>query len=124
MKKWLNHKLFGDAGEKAAARFLKKAGLRILARQESTRWGEIDLICVDGETVVFVEVKTRKSGNPAERIDQKKMKNMTKSAMAWLKKHNLLDRHARFDLVTVVWPEDARKPEIEHFENAFDAVDY
>mgnify|MGYP002628066016 FL=1 len=100
--------------------------MRILARQFSTKWGELDLICLDGDTVVFVEVKTRKSdeyGHPTEAVTKKKQQNLTKAALYWLKKKGLLEHRARFDVVSVVWPEGAKTPTIEHFINAFDAAD-
>jgi putative endonuclease len=120
-------KLLGDRGERAAGRFLRREKrMRILARQFSTKWGELDLICLDGDTVVFVEVKTRKSdeyGHPTEAVTKKKQQNLTKAALYWLKKKGLLEHRARFDVVSVVWPEGAKTPTIEHFINAFDAAD-
>lgn len=119
-------RLFGDRGEKAAAKFLKRKGYRVLAKQFGTRWGELDLICLDGESIVFVEVKTRRSAattQPAEAVDRRKQMHLTKAALFWLKQNQLLEHRARFDIVAVVWPDDARQPQIEHFENAFDATD-
>lgn len=100
--------------------------MRILARQFETRWGELDLIARDGDAIVFVEVKTRRSGlttHPAEAVDRSKQTNLTKAALYWLKQNGLLEHRARFDVVTLVWSDDAKRPEIEHFVNAFDAVD-
>ena len=54
------NRLFGDRGERAAARYLRRAGMRIVTRGYDTLWGEIDLVARDGEFVVFVEVKTRR----------------------------------------------------------------
>lgn len=120
-------RLFGDRGEKAAARFLKRKGCRILARQFETRWGELDLICLDGDCIVFVEVKTRRSATttqPGEAVDRHKQLHLTKAAFYWLKQNQLLDHKARFDIVTVVWPDDKQQPTIEHFANAFEAADF
>lgn len=119
-------RLFGDRGEHAAGRYLRRQGLRILARQFSTQWGELDLICLDGDCVVFVEVKTRRSnqtGSPAEAVDRRKQIHLTKAALYWLKKNGLLEHRCRFDVVSVVWPKDARKPTIEHERNAFSAAE-
>lgn len=119
-------RLFGNKGERAAEKFLKRQGLRILARQYATRWGEIDLIALEKDTVVFVEVKTRSSsagGNPAEAVDLKKQKNMTQSALYFLKQKGLLENRTRFDVVSVVWSAAAEKPTIQHEAHAFDAVD-
>ncbi len=115
----------GQRGEAAAARFLKRLGYKIVARGERDKQGELDLVAVDGRTVVFVEVKTRRSadvGHPVEAVDPAKQRRLTRLAVAFLKRHRLLDESARFDIVAVTWPADKRKPTIEHFPNAFEAV--
>lgn len=121
---WLR-RLFGDRGENAAARFLKKHRYKILARQSRSRIGELDLIArdVDG-SIVFVEVKTRSShaaGHPAEAVNFTKQKQITRAALAWLKKNRLLEHRARFDVIAITW-RDGEEPLIEHFTNAFEAV--
>jgi putative endonuclease len=120
-------KLLGNRGEGAAARHLRSQGYRILARQWLTRWGEFDLIALDGETVVFVEVKTRRSnaaGHPAEAVTRDKQVRMTRQALVYLKRHRWLERRARFDVVAVVWPDGAKAPSVEHFRNAFEPVGF
>jgi len=115
----------GRQGEAAAARFLKRLGYVLVARGHRDRLGELDLIAVDGRTVVFVEVKTRRSheaGHPTESVDQNKQRRLTRLALAYLKRHDLLEHSARFDVVAVTWPEDQRKPAIEHYINAFEPV--
>ena len=115
----------GQRGEAAAAKFLKKKGYLLVARSDRMRLGEIDLVAVDGRTVVFVEVKTRRShesGHPAEAVDEDKQRRLTRLALTYLKRHNLLEYPARFDVVAVTWADDRREPVIEHFENAFEAV--
>lgn len=119
------NKLFGDRGERAAAKFLKRQGFRIVQRNYSTPWGEIDIVAVDGTTIVFVEVKTRSTvvaGRPEEAVTFDKQKKLTQMALAYLKKHRLLEHPARFDVVAVLWPEDAHEPEIRHIRNAFETV--
>ncbi len=116
-------RFLGDRGERYAARYLRRQGFRILARQYRNQFGEIDLIALDGDQVVFVEVKTRKSnrfGSPAEAVGSQKQRKLTQLALLYLKKHGLLDRAARFDVVGIVWPEDAKRPELQHFRNAFE----
>ncbi len=116
----------GDRGERYAARFLRKQGFRILARNYSSQFGEIDLIAVDGETLVFVEVKTRKSdvaGTPDEAVDLEKQRKITRTAWAYIKQHKLHDQRTRFDVVSLIWPDDARQPDIRHFRNAFPPVE-
>ena len=118
-------KSLGDRGEDAAAKFLKRQGFHILARGLDSPLGELDIVAVDGRTVVFVEVKTRRSddaGRPSEAIDQRKEQRMTQAALAYLKSNRLLNYSARFDVVAIMWPDDARKPAIEHFKNAFSPV--
>jgi putative endonuclease len=118
-------KSLGERGEDAAAKFLKKQGFHILARSLDSPLGELDIVAVDGRTVVFVEVKTRRShdaGLPSEAIDQRKEQRMTQAALAYLKSNRLLSYSARFDVVAITWPDNARKPTIEHFKNAFSAV--
>jgi putative endonuclease len=118
-------KSLGQRGEDAAARFLKRKGYRILARHVDSPLGELDIIAVHGGTLVFVEVKTRTSadkGHPAEAIDPRKEHRMTQAALAYLKRNGLLKHAARFDVVAVTWPQSARRPAIEHYENAFSPV--
>ncbi len=130
LRDWLTEKLsskkpLGQRGEDAAARFLKRKGYRILARHVDSRLGELDIIAVDGRMVVFVEVKTRTTtdaGHPAEAIDVFKQRRMTQAALAYLKANRLLDHAARFDVVAIIWADDAACPSIEHFENAFSPV--
>ncbi|MFO0821247.1 MAG: YraN family protein [Pirellulales bacterium] len=115
----------GERGERAAERFLRGLGYRIVDRRVRWGHGEIDLVAVDGQTIVFVEVKTRRSkakGHPADAVDARKQRQLTRLALAWLKKHRLLDRRARFDVVAITWPREATHPTIEHIRNAFEAV--
>ena len=124
MRGWLA-RLLGDKGERAAARYLRKQGFRILQRQHTSRWGELDLIALDGDCVVFVEVKTRRStsaGDPVEAVTHEKQRRLTQQALAWLKRKRLLEHRARFDVVAILWPEKSNAPEIRHYRNAFEAV--
>jgi putative endonuclease len=121
----LKPKTLGERGEAAAARFLKRLGYTIIARGSHIRRGEIDLIAVDGRTLVFVEVKTRIShdaGHPAEAVDREKQRRLTRLAIDYLKRHGLLDSRARFDVVAITWPSGRRRPIIDHFKNAFEPV--
>lgn len=113
----------GNRGERAAARYLQRLGYKIIRRSQRTAAGEIDLIAVDGRTLVFVEVKTRTShdaGHPAEAVDSRKQQRLTRLALHFLKMHDLLEHAARFDVVAITWPADARRPTIEHYKNAFE----
>lgn len=129
LTRWRN-KLFpvptlGQQGEWAAERYLKRLGYIIVARGERGDLGELDLIAVDGRTIVFIEVKTRRSdqaGHPAEAVDQPKQRRLTRLALAYLKRHDLLEYASRFDVVAVTWPNGSKHPQIEHIKHAFEAV--
>ena len=95
----------GKAGEAAAARFLSKAGLTIVARGFRARCGEIDLIARDGPIVVFVEVKTRSQpefGLPAEAVTAVKRGRIARVAALFLARSGWGERRCRFDVVEVV----------------------
>jgi putative endonuclease len=111
----------GDRGEREAALFLRRQGLRIVLRGYQTPRGEIDLIARDGDTLVLVEVKTRRQGTPAEAVTPEKQLRLTLAALQFLKEHHLLDQRVRFDVVAIVWPDDGRSPAIEHIRDAFEA---
>jgi putative endonuclease len=117
---WPNRSI-GQRGERLAARYLRSRGYAIVARSQRNTIGEIDLIAVDGRTIVFVEVKTRadhEAGHPAEAVDDHKQRQLTRLAASYLKHHGLLEHPARFDVVALTYPAGG-KPRIEHFESAF-----
>jgi putative endonuclease len=127
--RWLRRifprRTLGQRGENEAARYLKRLGYRILARGRRLASGELDLVVLDGRTIVFVEVKTRTSqdvGHPAEAVDANKQRRLTRLAVTFMKRHGLLEYPSRFDVVAITWPEGRGRPQIEHFKNAFDAV--
>jgi putative endonuclease len=122
---WFPPKSLGERGEDFAARFLKRLGYHVVARHVDMRVGELDIVAVDGRTVVFVEVKTRSSdaaGSPLEAIDNLRQQRMTRAALAYLKSNGLLEYSARFDVVALTWPEGTRRPTVEHIRDAFPAV--
>jgi putative endonuclease len=118
----LLNRLFGDRGERTAARFLRRRGLRVLLRGYRTSRGEIDLIAREGDLLVFVEVKARRHGVPAEAVTLEKQRRITLAALHFQQKYNLLEQSSRFDIVAIVWPDDRTPPQIEHIRNAFEAV--
>jgi putative endonuclease len=125
LKRWRAEKPLGPRGEAAAARYLARQGYKIAARGDRNKLGELDLVALDGRTVVFVEVKTRESSEavqPSEAVGAAKQRRLTRLALAFLKRHNLLDYPARFDVVAVTWPSGSRRPTIEHIKNAFEAA--
>ena len=122
-KPW--RKRLGDRGEDLAAQFLCRRGFKILHRQYRSRWGEIDLICRDHDTTVFVEVKTRRSdaaGQPYEAVGREKQERLTRMALAYLKRNKRLEQRARFDVVSILLPDETETPVIQYFANAFEPV--
>lgn len=116
-------KTLGQRGELEAERFLLRKGWQIIARGYSTESGEVDLIAVDGKTLVFVEVKTRSSdtkGLPADAVDESKMRRISKVAEEFYYRHQLDGTSMRFDVISILWPENST-PQIRHYEQAFDA---
>lgn len=117
-------RLRGNKGETAAARFLEKNGLRVLDRNWRYRQWELDLICRDHDTIVFVEVKTRKAGTmgiPADGLTPKKQARLIKAACQYLTRKDLWDEPCRFDLIGVI--DTGSSLDIEHTEDAFDLTD-
>src|SRR5262245_27940572 len=113
---------FGSRSERAAARFLKRQGLRILKRNFTCDLGELDLIALDGQTIVFVEVRSTETSDvsrPAQSVDFAKQKQLTRLAVYFLQRHGLLNHSARFDVLLLCWPEGDRQPAIQHIKHAF-----
>ncbi|MGC4002163.1 MAG: YraN family protein [Pirellulales bacterium] len=99
-------------------------GYRVVHRNYAILGGELDIVAVDGRTVVFVEVKTfGHSGydRPEERVDAAKRRQLTRVANAYRKRYRVQGSRARFDVIGIVWPTDAKRPDIKHIRNAFDA---
>ncbi|TMA27768.1 MAG: YraN family protein [Deltaproteobacteria bacterium] len=117
-----SRRLFGDAGEGAAAELLRARGYRIIARNHRCRRGEVDLVAEKGELLVFVEVRTRATavfGGPEETVSPRKQARVIAAARDFLMRWRGPERGARFDVVAVV--DAPGGPRLEHFENAFDS---
>ncbi|MGI8431242.1 MAG: YraN family protein [Chthoniobacterales bacterium] len=116
------HLALGARGEKLAARFLRRQGFKILYRNfRGRQGGEIDLVCRDGDTLVFVEVKTRtheEFGRPLEAVNLPKQRRLSLGALAWLRLLGDPDILFRFDIVEVVTSEHA-PPRLELVRDAF-----
>jgi putative endonuclease len=111
----------GERGERLAAEHLGGLGWTILARRWRCPAGELDLVAEDGETVVFVEVRTRAHGAkvPARQsVGLGKQKRVARAALHYIRKHNLRDRRLRFDVLAVV--SASERTQIEHFRGAFE----
>lgn len=113
----------GRRGEEEAARYLKGIGYRIVGRREKVLRGDIDIVALDGRTVVFVEVRSRSDtahGHPAETVGFRKQRRLVDLANAYIRRHRLEDCSVRIDVVTVTFSV-AGRPVVEHFQNAFDS---
>ncbi len=116
---------FGTRSERAAARFLRRLGYRVLARNYTCAAGEADLIVLDGDCIVFVEVRSTEradASRPAASVDEAKQARLTRIALDYLSRHRLLDRAARFDVLALSWPPGRREPHVDHYRQAFEAV--
>jgi putative endonuclease len=114
-------KILGDWGEQEAARYLEGRGLRVVDRQYRQKWGEIDLICRDKDTWVFVEVKTRSSFFQPSAIDSitpRKRRRIIRAALSYMKWKRLEGSSMRFDLVLI---EGGR---LEWIPDAFESSTY
>ena len=119
----------GQQGEALACRFLRRNGLKVLARNYRCPRGEIDLIALDrstrkalgAETIVFVEVKTRtaEAGTaPEAAVDARKRRQIAAAAEYYLARHDTAGYRVRYDIVAVVLS-PGRPPEIRHSPDAF-----
>ncbi len=117
---------FGSRSERSAARYLRKQGFRIIARNWTTPQGELDIVAVDEGCIVFVEVRSTAGDDterPASSVDIVKQKRLTRMALQYLQAKNLLGRNARFDVLAISWPHDKQEPVIEHIRDAFEPTD-
>ena len=122
-------KALGPRGEALARRHLRRAGLKVLARNYRCPSGEIDLIALDrstrkslgAETIVFVEVKTRADAHhasPANAVDARKRRQIERAADDYLARHDTEGYRVRYDIVAIVLPEGG-KARIAHIRDAF-----
>jgi putative endonuclease len=110
------HLLQGRRGERIACRFLLRQGFDVLARRYRCRVGELDIIALERDVLVFVEVKMRSSrdfGEPWEFVDWRKQQILRRAAEEFIADHDMGQYAYRFDIVSVVGGE------VELFRNAF-----
>jgi putative endonuclease len=111
----------GKTGEDIAATYLQQKGLTIITRNYRDKFGEIDIIAGDDGTIVFVEVKTRRSdhfGLPEEAVTAGKQQQIIRVANNYLARRRLLDEPARFDVIAIIMKPGT--PEINHLVSAFE----
>ena len=110
----------GRRGEAEAEAYLRRLGLRIVARRYRTPFGELDLVLSDGPTLVFVEVKTLASDaleQPQERVTAAQQRRLLRAARSFLAERRCADRPCRFDVVAVTWPPNGA-PRVRHYADA------
>mgnify|MGYP003302868069 CR=1 FL=1 len=122
IKEYLNRIFFEksgvNSGEDEAARFLKKQGYKIVAKNYREKCGEIDIISLDGKVLVFTEVKQRKNdrfGRPEDFVTKTKRERLRKTAQLFIMKKRFTGL-SRFDVIEVL---GENNPEIRHIKNAF-----
>lgn len=119
----INTRLFGNKGEEIAASYLKREGYKIVERNYRTARGEIDIIAYDGDRLVFIEVKTRRSKEYGEgqwAVDFRKQRQMIKIALNYMMHKRAKGMAYRFDTVIVEdYPDDGCK--IALIKDAFQA---
>jgi putative endonuclease len=111
---------FGRMGEALAVKHLKQNGYRIVDRNYRNRFGEIDIIAIHNDTIVFVEVKARSSsrfGTARYAVGLAKQKKISRVALGYLKQKRLTDKKARFDVVCV--DSGSENTRVEIIANAF-----
>jgi len=111
----------GKLGEQMAAAYLEKAGYLILEQNYRCRFGEIDIVAKDGDTIVFVEVKSRRSENyglPQLAVGHEKQRRISKISLYYLQTHCFYCSNARFDVVAVSLR--AENSHIELIKDAFE----
>ena len=118
------HLRVGSWGERVAVRFLKKQGYKLLQKNVRVgRNGELDAVMKHDETLIFVEVKTRKNedfGTPFSAINHAKRKKVNEAALGYIKKNHIKPTYIRFDVVEVIGNPTLRtKPIIRHIQNAW-----
>jgi putative endonuclease len=117
----------GRAAEELVAARLDAAGWKVLERNARSRLGELDIVCLDGRTLVFVEVKAGRAGTiygperPVLSIDRRKQQRIRRLATAWMSERHALPRYEqiRFDAVGVTYDRYGRVIDYEHIASAF-----
>ena len=110
----------GKYGESLAASFLGKKGYHIIEQNFKARYGEIDIIAKKGETLVFIEVKTRigkRFGTPQESITPKKIRELIKTAEYYCLLHPHLPKQLRIDVVALKLTPEKSVETMEHIQN-------
>jgi putative endonuclease len=122
---WNWKQKFGADGERLAVRQIEKRGYKTIQRNFRCKTGEIDIIAKDGDTLVFVEVKTRNNlrfGSPKHAVTWRKQKKLIRTALYYLKTVNSSKARFRFDVISIVNNPVDGKYQVELIQNAFKAI--
>jgi putative endonuclease len=117
-------RFFGQEGEAEAERYLRRKGYRIVARNLRSSLGELDLVAEDGRTLVFIEVKARRSGQfggAIHAVHRQKQRKIIRLAAQFLAQRHWMDRSCRFDVV-LLEPTMSATLKVEHIQNAFEVA--
>lgn len=124
MSETVTRRTAGQQAEACALRHLDSQGLTLVARNWSCTRGELDLVMLDGDTVVFVEVRYRRHsawGGAAASVDARKQQKLALAAQSFLQQHPRLAQHpCRFDVIALNG-DPGNNPPLDWFKNAFDS---
>ena len=120
MKKYNNQT--GGKGEREAKELLREKGYKILEMNWGSKWGEVDLICLDKDVVVFVEVKAKTGygyGAPWQMVSKRKLSQVRRIGGLFLTEKGWQDKACRIDVVGVVFSRAGKVVNIDHYENVY-----
>ena len=115
----------GALGEKVALRFLEAKGYRVKCRNFRTPFGELDIVTKHGDSIIFIEVRTRTTsslGPPFLSVTRVKQAHIIRNALFYLKRYGLIGRDWRIDVVSVKLDSRLTLENIEHIENAVEEI--
>ncbi|MGI6122852.1 MAG: YraN family protein [Acetivibrionales bacterium] len=119
----MNNRAYGTLGEKEAGTYLREQGYKILTRNFRVgKMGEIDIIGKDGDTLCFIEVKTRSNrsfGTPAQAVSDQKQATITRIAQIYIQNNKYYDVPVRFDIVELMMDRTGNVKDISLIKNAF-----
>jgi putative endonuclease len=116
------NKQTGGKGEREAKKLLHGKGYKILKMNWGNKWGEIDTVCLDGETVVFVEVKAKTGdgyGAPWQMVNRRKLDQVRRMGELFLSERGWQDKSCRIDVVGVVFDRSGKVINTDHYENVY-----
>lgn len=118
----MNNKILGDIGESIAVEYLKRKGYLILEEKYKMKIGEIDIIAREKSTLVFIEVKTRRSlafGYPSQAVNYSKQHKIIQTAQCYLRQECAYHKLCRFDVIEIYYMNE-NQYEVNHIKNAFE----